>query len=63
MTPKQKARQLVIESPFFEINDKKQNALIVCIEIQKFIDQRMQGWLDADWISWWEDVIIEIDKY
>jgi hypothetical protein len=63
MTPKEKAKELVMYSPFFEINEKKQNALIVCFEIIKFIDQRMEGWLDADWISWWEDVIIEINKY
>jgi hypothetical protein len=63
MTPKEKARELIMYSPFLEINDKKQNALIVCIEIQKFIDQRMQGWLDATWMNWWNEVIIEINKY
>lgn len=63
MNPKQKARELMMQSPFFEINDKKEHAKIVCFEIIKFIDQRMQGWLDADWIEWWKDVIKEINKY
>jgi hypothetical protein len=63
MTPKEKARELIMYSPFFEINEKKQNALIVCIEMIKFIDQRMGGWLDDDWKDWWNDVIIEINKY
>lgn len=63
MNPREKARELLMQSPFFEINDKKQHAMIVCVEVIKFIDQRMQGWLDSDWKIWWNDVIKEIDKY
>jgi len=63
MNPKEKARELIMQSPFFYMSDKKQHALIVCVEILKFIDQRMQGWLDWDWKQWWNDVMKEIDKY
>jgi len=63
MNPKEKARELIMQSPFFDMSDKKQHALIVCVEILKFIDQRMDGWLDWDWKQWWHDVMKEIDKY
>lgn len=63
MNPKQKALELIMQSPFYEMEDKKAHSRIVCFEILKFIDQRMQGWLDDDWKEWWHDVIKEINKY
>jgi hypothetical protein len=74
MTPADKAKELVDKfkhntRAFNETNgwedtlhDAKQCALIAVDEVVAFIDEHMQGWLDWDWKSYWEQVKIEIEK-
>jgi hypothetical protein len=74
MTPANKAKQLVDKykhntRAFNETNgwedtlhDAKECALIAVDEVVAFIDEHMQGWLDWDWKSYWEQVKIEIEK-
>jgi len=74
MTPADKAKELVDKfkhntRAFNETNgwedtlhDAKECALIAVDEVVAFIDEHMQGWLDWDWKSYWEQVKIEIEK-
>ena len=65
MTPKQRANNLVddmISTSWMELHIAKKCAIVAVDYILDFIDIRMQGWLDADWISYWHDVKKEIQK-
>jgi hypothetical protein len=72
MTPKDKAKQLKekfsahmfseIKGWFENEEESKQNAIMVCDEILEVIDKTMQGWVDTDIISYWQDVKQEIQN-
>lgn len=50
------------ESKESHIESTKECALIAVDEVVAFIDEHMQGWLDWDWKSYWEQVKKEIEK-
>ena len=71
MTPTEKAKELIDKFTHpvrwkmgqeDVLERAKQCALIAVDEVLKFIDERMQGWLDADWVSYWQEVKQEIEK-
>ena len=67
MTPKDKAQYIydrcmfALYEPTYKKN-AKECSLIAVDEVVAFIDENMQGWLDWDWKSYWEQVKIEIEK-
>ena len=65
MTAKEKAKELVDKYYIFNHIGNKHAvkcALIAVDEILIFIDKQMQGWLDADIVSYWQEVKQEIEK-
>lgn len=72
MTPKDKAKQLKenfsvqmfteIKGWFEDEVESKRNAIMVCDEILEVIDKTMQGWVDTDIISYWQEVKQEIQN-
>jgi len=74
MTPADKAKELIDKFNFSidqntktytiyqNVDESKRCALIAVDEVVAFIDEHMQGWLDWDWKSYWEQVKIEIEK-
>jgi hypothetical protein len=72
MTPKEKALELItrFQHPLSEesqtdclhIEVAKEFALILVNEILEMVDKSMQGFLDSDIISYWEQVKNEIQK-
>ena len=72
MTPKDKAEELYITfyerlpdsiySDYAAKQEAKQSALTVVEEILEVIDKTMQGWVDTDIISYWQEVKQEIQN-
>lgn len=77
MSPKEKAKELA-DRMYYTISNNgsytgensiphkwkegKKCALIAVDEVLSFIDNQMQGWLDTDWVSYWNNVKEEINK-
>lgn len=69
MTPKEKAISLVDRFDDIYVLGEEHNgytaqqcALVAVDEVLSFIDNQMQGWLDADWVAYWNEVKEEINK-
>jgi len=71
MSPKEKAKELydyydLLCRDFTKGVSIKEFSKLCAIkavdEVLSFVDARMQGWLDVDWIAYLEEVKIEINR-
>jgi hypothetical protein len=64
MTAKEKAHSIVFSYLRYtaNVNDSKKYAQVAVDEIMKLLDTTLQGFLDADFVSYWNEVKKQIEK-
>lgn len=69
MNPKEKAKDIYnkmaiacYQKPFNQMEDCRECSIIVVDEILEFIDNATGGFLDADWVAYWQLVKEHIQK-